>query len=160
MDIIDLGCGTGLCGELFRPFARHQIGIDLAPKMIEKSRARGVYDELEEQDVTVALAKRPRAVDLILAADVFIYVGGLDSVFEAAAGALRPGGLLAFTIESEETGAFTLRASRRYAHSARYIRQLASTWSFSEVSMQDAVIRTEKQVPMQGKVIVLRSTAR
>ena len=44
--ILDLGCGTGLCGKLFKPLAKRMIGIDLSPQMIEKCRQVSVYDEL------------------------------------------------------------------------------------------------------------------
>jgi predicted TPR repeat methyltransferase len=157
MDIIDLGSGTGMCGELFRPMARKLVGVDLAPKMIEMSRERGIYDHLMEQDITVALLESPGQFDLIVAADVFIYVGDLDEVFQAARTALRPGGLLAFSIESVDRGDYVLRSSRRYAQSLEYIRRLASHNGFKEVSIQDAVIRNEGNLPVMGKIIVLQS---
>src|SRR5262249_4785687 len=31
-DILDLGCGTGLCGTVFKPFAKSLAGIDLSEK--------------------------------------------------------------------------------------------------------------------------------
>jgi predicted TPR repeat methyltransferase len=157
MDIIDLGCGTGMCGELFRPMARKLVGVDLAPKMIEKSRQRGVYEELKEQDITVALQESPGQFDLIVAADLFIYIGYLDKVFQAAATALRPGGLLAFSIESADSGDYVLRRSRRYAQSADYIRRLASQFRFKEASIAGAILRTEGDLPVEGKIIVLQS---
>ena len=38
---IDLGCGTGLAAAAFAKEVDHFIGIDLSPRMIEKSRATG-----------------------------------------------------------------------------------------------------------------------
>ena len=157
LDILDLGCGTGLCGALFRPMARRLIGVDLSPRMIEKARQRGDYDELREMDLTVALEERPRSVDLILAADVFIYVGRLDEVIESAARALRPAGLFAFTIESLDAGDYCLRPTRRYAQSLAYIRRLAMLCRFTEVSAQPAVLRKNLDQPVDGFVIVLRA---
>ena len=40
LDILDLGCGTGLCGPLFKPIANSLAGVDLSPNMIEKCKAR------------------------------------------------------------------------------------------------------------------------
>jgi len=157
MDILDLGCGTGLCGMLFRPMARRLIGVDLSPGMLEKSRQRGVYDELIEDDAASALRNRPRSADLILAADVFIYVGALDNVFAAAAQALRPGGLLAFTIESLDSGDYVLRRTRRYAQSIAYVRRLAQGCRFTEVSMRPVVLRKDLGQPVEGLAIVLRA---
>ena len=94
----DLGCGTGLCGLLLRPAGRDAGGVDLSPAMIEKARARGVYDRLEAGDLVEAMKKAPRSFDLLVAADVFIYVGDLAPTFEAAARQpppRRPAGLLA-----------------------------------------------------------------
>lgn len=156
MDIIDLGCGTGICGELFRPMARRLGGVDLSPKIIAKARQRGIYDELKVQDITVALQESPGQFDLIVAADVFVYVGDLGLVFQAATTALRPDGLLAFSIESAETGDYVLRSSRRYAHSVNYIQRLASGCGFKEVSTQEAVLRTKNNLPLKRKIIVLR----
>ena len=40
---IDLGCGTGLAARAFARNVDRFIGIDLSPRMIEKSRATGLY---------------------------------------------------------------------------------------------------------------------
>jgi predicted TPR repeat methyltransferase len=157
LNVIDLGCGTGLCGLLFRPVASHLVGVDLSPRMIEKSRQRNVYDELAQADVVKALTARPAAADIILAADVFIYIGDLEAVFRAAAGALRPGGLLAFTIEviADAAGGFVLRPTRRYAQSAAYIRRLAIAVGLEEVSATPAVLRAGEEAGVDGLVFVL-----
>jgi SAM-dependent methyltransferase len=94
LDISDLGCGTGRVGELFRPLARSIIGVDLVPQMIVKSRERGVYDEVVQSEVAEFLHETDRRFDLILAADVFIYIGDLASVFEGAVKVLQPAGAL------------------------------------------------------------------
>jgi len=157
MDILDLGCGTGLCGVLFRPMARRLTGVDLSPGMLQKSRQRGVYDELIEDDAASALRTRPQSADLSRAADVFSYVGALDDVFAAAAQALRPGGLFAFTIESLETGDYILRRTRRYAQSIAYVRRLAQGCRFTEVSARPVVLRKDQGQPVEGMVVVLRA---
>src|SRR6185437_13438150 len=80
-DVLDLGCGTGRCGELFRPYARRMVGVDLAPNMIEISRKRGggrIYDELLNSHILAALERYREAFDILVAADVFIYVGALE----------------------------------------------------------------------------------
>jgi predicted TPR repeat methyltransferase len=156
MDILDLGCGTGLCGQLFRRMARRLVGVDLSPRMVQQARHCGVYDEVREDELLPVIKDRPNAFDLILAADVFIYVGELWDVFEASARALRPGGLMAFTIESVESGDYVLRRSLRYAHSMSYIRRLAETCGFEEVSARPCILRNESRKPMHGYVVVLR----
>eukprot|EP00953_Heterococcus_sp_UTEX-ZZ885_P010689 6237-Heterococcus_DN1.PRE.1 len=121
--VLDLGCGSGLCGRLFHEYTAvpggHCTGVDLSPKMVELSRQNGGYHTVLVRDVHDALrdavaaaaaaeaATAPHssdtttaaALDLILSADTFIYVGQLDLCFELSARALRTGGLFAFSIE-------------------------------------------------------------
>ena len=99
LSILDLGCGTGLAGLAFRPLAARLDGVDLSPAMIEKARARGIYDHLEVADLESALAAPGPAYDLILAADTLVYLGDLASVFRAAHGRLASDGFFLFTVE-------------------------------------------------------------
>jgi predicted TPR repeat methyltransferase len=159
LDIMDLGCGTGLCGVLFKPLAASLSGVDLSPKMIERAQERGLYDHLAVADITAALSKYQAAFDLLLAADVFIYVGALEGVFTAAAAALRPNSLFAFTVETADGDGFVLQSSYRYAHSLSYLRKLAATHGFSEEIVRPAVLRKEGQGQINGHIIVLRKPA-
>jgi predicted TPR repeat methyltransferase len=163
--VIDLGCGTGLLGESLRPTAGRLVGVDLSPRMVEKAREWDLYDELIVGDVAEALAARPAAFDLVAAADVFVYLGDLEPVFRATAGALRPGGLFAFSVEFlDEEGApgasgYRIGPSRRYAHSPGYVRRVAGENRFVELSLARAGLRLEKGQQVQGLVVVLRKPA-
>lgn len=157
LDVIDLGCGTGLCGPLFKPLARMLTGVDLSPKMAAKASERAVYDEIEVGELTAALLKREQALDLAIAADVFIYIGDLTGVFEAVAQALKSGGLLAFSVEkarAEEAQSYTLRSTGRYAHSQNYITELAQRYFFELVLQQEVDIRLEGGQPVLGDIYV------
>lgn len=157
IDIIDLGCGTGLCGPLFHPMAKRLIGVDLAPKMIAKARDRMVYDELLVDDLIPPLEANSDGFDLVLAADVFVYIGDLGPVFGATAAALRPGGLFMFSTEDEEDAqGFVLRASGRYAHGKSYITELAEKWNLDLVSVDDVSLRKESGQDIQGSIYVLK----
>jgi len=155
--VIDLGCGTGLCGALLRPVASTLVGVDLSPRMIEKARQRGVYDELLREDVVEALRRRPGSVDLVVAGDVFIYIGDLSPVFEAAAAALRPGGFFAFTIEviEDAAGDCLLRPTRRYAHSLGYVQRLAAAGGWTLRAATPAILRAGEGADVAGAVFVL-----
>ncbi|MEJ0072377.1 MAG: methyltransferase domain-containing protein [Pseudomonadota bacterium] len=69
LDIVDLGCGTGLGGAAFRSLARRLDGIDLSPRMIEQARARAIYQDLTVGELVAGLLARdparydPRARD-------------------------------------------------------------------------------------------------
>ena len=80
LQVLDLGCGTGLCGPLLRPIARHLVGVDLSPKMLAKAAGRGVYDQLNCAELTRWLASCSQRFDLVVAADVLCYFGDLAVV--------------------------------------------------------------------------------
>jgi predicted TPR repeat methyltransferase len=153
--VLDLGCGTGLCGPLFRDPAETLIGVDLSPGMLAKAQEKNVYDELIEGDLTDALRAESGTLDLVVSADVFVYVGALREVFAGCAAAIRPGGLFAFSVESCQGEEFVLRPSGRYAHSTVYIRGLASEFGFSEALCEEAILRTGAHQPITGHIFVL-----
>jgi predicted TPR repeat methyltransferase len=155
LDVLDLGCGTGLCGVELRPMAKRLVGVDLSPGMLERSAARGIYDQLIEDDITQTLLRTPDQWDLIVAGDVMIYVGDLAAVMSAAAAALRPGGWLAFTVERHEGTGFFLNPSFRYSHSLDYVRQLASGCELKEALTQEVTIRLQAKTPVAGWIVIL-----
>ena len=153
--VVDLGCGTGLVGVEVKPFARALIGSDLSPRILARARQRGIYDELHCEDLLVTLA-RVRDADLIVAADVFIYVGVLEAAFAACANALRPGGALAFSTERSDTEEVALLTTLRYAHAPGYIARLAAEHGFTIERAEPSVLRVEKESPVHGELYVLR----
>ncbi|MFC1773936.1 tetratricopeptide repeat protein [Pseudomonadota bacterium] len=157
LDFLDLGCGTGLCGPLFRPQAKKLVGVDLAPGMLEQAAELGVYDRLITGDISSVLRKSKSAYDVVLAADVFIYVGELEQVFEAIERALKPGGLFAFSVESGNDGdGYSLLATGRYAHSVSYIKTVAAATGLREVNMDAKVLRIDRDIPINGHIFVLK----
>jgi predicted TPR repeat methyltransferase len=157
LDVIDLGCGTGLCAPLFRGMARTLHGVDLSPRMIEKARERALYDSLEVNDVASSLASSVAKWDLVISSDVFVYVGDLRQIFMACTAALRPGGMFAFSVEAgDDVDAFVLRSTGRYAHASIYIRELAAQLSFREIECQSAVLRKDNGQDINGYVFLLQ----
>ncbi len=156
LDILDLGCGTGLAGVRFRPLARRLEGVDLSPEMIEHARRRGIYDAVSVAELTAALGATDRTFDLLIAADVFVYIGDLEPVMAAAAGALRRGGLLAFTVEWQHRRAYTLRGSGDYTPSPAYVRQCGKAAGFVEASGGVDRLRLRRGKPVKGYVSVMR----
>lgn len=157
LNVLDLGCGTGLCGPWLRRHARRLLGVDLAPRMIAKTREKKIYDELRVEDVVQTLRSSGAVYDLVVAADVFPYLGDLASLFQACGAALRIGGLFAFSVESDDRAeGYVLRKTDRYAHSATYIRKLADAAGFKEVSRDEVVLRKHKGAPVTGYIFVYR----
>jgi predicted TPR repeat methyltransferase len=160
LDVLDLGCGTGLCGPLLRPLARTLAGVDLSAAMIEKARGRGVYDRLEVADLVDALCAAPRAsFDLLVAADVLNYIGDLAPTMEAATAALPRDGLFSFSVEASGAGEgrFQLRAAtHRYAHAEAYLRHVADIYGFDVRSLEAITIRKEANSPVNGYLVTLQ----
>ncbi len=158
LDVLDLGCGTGLCGQIFRHRARTLTGVDLSAQMVEAARQRGIYDHLAVGEISETLRGRPASFDLILAADVFVYVGDLSGIFADAQRALRPGGLFAFSVEAHDGDGYVLRPTRRYAHSLGQIEDLASKNALLKLRADRAVLRTDDEKDVEGWVLVLKSS--
>jgi predicted TPR repeat methyltransferase len=154
--VLDLGCGTGLCGDAFRGVARRLVGTDLSAKMIEVATARGVYDELYTEDLVATLARETASVDLIVAADVFIYVGALEAAFAASAAALRDGGLFAFSTEPHDGEGFHFQTTSRYAHSETYVRELGRRSGLAIVQAAETTLRMHDGKPILGRLYLLR----
>ncbi len=153
--VLDAGCGTGLCGPLLRPFARRLVGVDLSAGMLEHAAASEVYDELRVAELVSALAEEPASYDVIVAADVLIYFGSLEAMFEAAASALRPGGLLAVSAERHDGEGWTLSPNGRYAHSEGYLRATSAAAGLAVRDLSEWVCRLEMGVPVDAYIAVL-----
>jgi predicted TPR repeat methyltransferase len=154
--VVDLGCGTGLCGELFRPLANTLVGCDLSSGMLNKAAAKEIYDELHQEDLVTTLGRYDADIDLAIAADVFIYVGDLQPTFVALATALRTGGRLAFSIEDAQSGTFVLRDTGRYAHSKRWVNHVATEAGLTMEWTRAVTIRKEGDEEIRGHLIVAR----
>ncbi len=156
LDVLDLGCGTGLCAPLLRPAARRLVGVDLSQRMLERAAQQGDYDELVCAEATQMLRASPDSQDVVVAADVLMYFGELDELFAATHVALRAGGLFAFSAEAGDAAEIELRPNLRFAHSHGYLRKLARRHHFAVESMAQAPIRQERLADVQAHIVVLR----
>ena len=158
LDVLDAGCGTGLCGPLIAPHARRLIGVDLSGGMLSQAREKNVYDELLQEELTAYLGGQKDAFDVIVSADTLVYFGGLEEVVAAAAGALRPGGLFIFTLEhasAEDAPDHRLLTHGRYAHTRPYVERVLVGSGFAPEIAQ-AELRMESGVPVAGLVVRAR----
>jgi predicted TPR repeat methyltransferase len=161
--VLDAGCGTGLGLEQLRPLASRLVGVDLSPRMVEKARERGGYDELVVAELTSFLRERPGAFDVIGCIDTFCYFGDLEDVIGAAFGALRPGGILCFTVEktdiSLDGSGYRLEHHGRYAHQRRYVRSTLAAAGFADIEMHDEILRLEGGKGVSGLLVSARVPA-
>jgi predicted TPR repeat methyltransferase len=158
--VLDLGCGTGLAGLAFRPFCDRLTGVDLSPAMIERARAKGLYDRLIAADLFDHLAGvRNAEVHLVLAADVLVYLAELGRLHGKVARVLAPGGLFAFTVETHDGPGVVLQETLRYAHGTDHVRAAIASAGLTLLMLEPVSTRTEKGAPVPGLVAVARREA-
>ncbi|HEX8415983.1 MAG TPA: methyltransferase domain-containing protein [Methylobacterium sp.] len=156
-DALDLGCGTGLMGAALAGRVDRLTGIDLSPAMLAQAERTGRYVSLVEGDLTTFLDGAPAlSFDLVVAADVFIYLGHLDRALAGIGRALRRGGLAAFTVQSHDGDGAVLGPDARYAHGDAHIRAAASASGLDVESLTPAAIRRERGADVPGRIAVLR----
>lgn len=160
IEVLDAGCGTGLCGEWIRPLARRLVGVDLSPAMIEQARQRGCYDELACAELTSFAARTLERFDLVMAADVLCYFGELDEPIGALRRVLHPGGFLVFSVEdlsAAQPGAgdsgYRLLEHGRYAHDVRYLEAQIRSAGLELESVEPGVLRYERGAPVHGLIV-------
>jgi predicted TPR repeat methyltransferase len=155
LDVLDAGCGTGLCGALIAPFARRLIGVDLSEGMLTHAKDKHVYHELIKAELTEYLRDNSEAFDLIVSADTLVYFGALQGIIAAVAGALRPNGLFVFTLEHTVADSginYRLELHGRYSHARPYVEHLLTLSGLQSKTVQ-AELRMEAGAPVQGLVI-------
>ena len=156
--LLDLGCGTGLVGEaLIKHYAiARKAGVDIAEKMIDVSREKGIYDDLIHGDAADVLAATTETFDLIAAIDLFIYVGDLAALMPLIAGALAPGGVFAYSIEVLGEGKYKLLRTGRFAHSVKYVEDLARAAGLVPLASRPVVLRLENSADVSGRIGLLQ----
>lgn len=165
-NILDLGCGTGLCGQVFRHVASSITGVDLSSEMIRLSRDSGFYETLEQGDLLEFLTVTQHRFDLILAADVLSYFGDLSEVIRLCANRLCNSGVLAFTVEALEFAAepceplsdFALLNTRRFAHSRTYLERVTKQFGLTAISIVEKPLRRNPIEPIPAWIGAFRKT--
>jgi predicted TPR repeat methyltransferase len=156
LDVLDAGCGTGLCGLLVAPYARRLVGVDLSEGMLDHAREKNVYDELVRGELTAYLQDRHDAFDLIVTADTLVYFGALEDVTVAAAGALRSGGRLIFTVEevtgNDTSSTYCIRPHGRFNHRAQYVEHVLVKAGL-KADIARAELRMEFGAPVAGLMV-------
>lgn len=163
LDILDIGCGTGLVGAQIRHLAARLDGVDVSGAMLEKARDKKIYDRLDQADLASFMSARADSYDAIVGAATLIHFGSLHAVFQAAAACLREGGLFVFTLFPNEEGDFAVASNDRlaqsgcYTHSAAYVERLAAESGFLTQMLKKAVHEYDQDGnPIPGILVVLR----
>lgn len=159
LNIVDAGCGTGLCGPLVKPWAKRLAGCDLSVGMLRRADTRGIYDVLHKAELAFYLETQPDTFDAVISADTLCYFGPLDRPIAAAARSLRSGGWLVFTVEAlpdERAEEHRLQLSGRYAHTQRHVRATAERAGLTVADLRAEVLRQEAGKPVDGWIVTAR----
>jgi predicted TPR repeat methyltransferase len=159
LDVLELGCGSGLCGLLFRGFARRLVGVDLSPRMLALAAGKQAYDQLVEAELFEYLATAKETFDVVLAANVLIYFGELAPLVEGVARVLRPGGVFLFDVEKGDGPEPGFHVSGRYTHSRGLLEHILSPRGFTFARIQEAAMRTEQGAPVAALCCAARRCA-
>ena len=181
LDVLDAGCGTGLCAPWLAPYAKRLVGVDLSTGMLDKARQRGGYDELVAAELASWLASRTAMFDLVVSADTLCYFGRLDGVLGAAWRSLRPDGWLVFTVESHdaadagtagapsdagpattagaEAADHRLQPHGRYSHRRGYVLHTLAAAGFESIDAVPALLRNEAGRGVGGWLVAARVPA-
>jgi predicted TPR repeat methyltransferase len=153
--VLDLGCGTGLSGAVFRDIAKHLVGVDISPRILSKAREKNIYDELIEMDIVSALNQLQEKYNLIIAADTLVYLGDLSAIFTACHRLLDTNGLFTFSLEAGNVSPYQLQKTGRFTHTKSYIENLAAQHQLTILQCRSITCRTQEEQPVEGFIFVL-----
>jgi len=154
-NILDLGCGTGLCGALFKPHCEKLYGVDISSKMIQQAHGKKIYDELKAQEIIEYLAQSEAKFGLFIAADVLVYLGNLEPVFQGISNAAESEARFIFSTETTDKG-FVLKPSGRFGHSIDYVEKVAGKFNWKLEDVQSDILRVENGQNVSGNLFFFR----
>ncbi|WP_320036038.1 methyltransferase domain-containing protein [Halarcobacter sp.] len=158
--ILDLGCGTGLLGKTIVESFPNLVGVDISSNMIDETRKKDIYSELHTNDIHKFLLESVKEYDLIIAADVFIYIGALKTIFSSIKKTINSDSHFIFTIElldELEKESFQLGKSGRFSHTIKYIESLCKDFGFELIDKEEIILREENKIGQKGAIFILKT---
>jgi predicted TPR repeat methyltransferase len=150
--LLDLGCGTGLVAQALQGTRGYTVGVDISEKMLVEAEKKKLYQQLHQVDVRDALRDtKPASFDLIVAADVFNYLGKLGNIATDAFRILRPEGLFCFTVELDQANPAsegTAANNMRILHGEQSTRAALESAGFTEITIESFAMRVESGEPV------------
>jgi len=168
--ILDLGCGTGLaCSELRKHLPLNNstrdiviTGVDISPKMLAIAEKKECYNYTVTDDITNYVENEKNKYHIILAADVFVYIGELHKLLSNCRRISLPNSLLVFTVENGDVDKrnednFFPQLSGRYAHKKRYLDDISRETGWSLIELTEISGREDKGKPVAGYLVILKT---
>lgn len=154
---LDLGCGTGLTGQIFKDECKSLTGVDISPKMLDIASKKDIYSKLDVADIYDFINNSSQRFSLIVAADVFPYFGKLDTIFSNMADISTPGCILCFSVEQAHSEPYILRKTGRFAHSKTYIQEKCQDTGWDIVELTCTPLRKEKDKWIEGFLVLTQN---
>ncbi|MAA78710.1 MAG: hypothetical protein CL916_05580 [Deltaproteobacteria bacterium] len=151
-NVLDLGCGTGLMGNVMHEHSDQIFGLDLSPLMIQEAEKKDVYTQLFLEDIFSVCDLEIPQLDLIIAADVLVYVGDLAPLFTILAQKILKKGYLLFSVE-ECCDGFILGSEARFLHSLSHIYSSLPP-SIEIVATKRAPLRKNNEEWVEGLLLL------
>lgn len=162
LNVLDLGCGTGLVAAKLGRIKGAMVGVDLSIQMIEQAARHEVYDKIHTVNVLDALTATPDSLyDVLTACEVFPYVGDLSQAVPDAFRLLVPGGHFIFSCEvASETGPnLVLKHGLRYQHKLSHIQGLCKAAGLDQIEPTMLTLFTENGIAVEGFAIIAHKPA-
>lgn len=164
---LDIGCGTGLLAPFLTDIIHQFEGIDLSPNMLAVAKQKGAYSALTLAEAAQFLKTCYTTYHLIVAADVLVYFGELETLFRFCRQALKAKGYFSFSIETLSLAEipnlphadFALRKTGRYAHRVLYIHTLSQQLGFNLLAQDQVTLRYQENKPIVGHLFILQKPA-
>lgn len=156
LSVLDLGCGTGMVGEVMQSCARMLVGVDLSQAMLDQASKKQIYHRLHRSEITEYLRASDEQHELIACMDTFIYLGRLEEILALIHQNLKVGGMLLFSTEKlpgTDTDTYRLNISGRYSHHPHYLTTLLGNTGFTLRKLADVQIRNESGYPIEGQFV-------
>lgn len=158
--ILDLGCGTGLTADLFYHHATWIEGVDISSEMIAQARQKKLYHQLHVSDIHDFLERAgDLSYQLVLAADVLVYIGDLSGVMKGVAKHLASDGVFAFTCQKHDGEGLVLGADHRFSHSQEYLESVIKESGLVIRSLYQSSSRQDRGKDVDGWVCVVEKAS-
>lgn len=157
LEVLDVGCGTGLCGVYFKEKISIDFltGIDISAGMLmqakqAKVQGKPAYDNLLKTDFNSYLLNSEKKFHIIMSACSLHYANDLEAIITHFNKMLYPKGILAFSVEKSSVNDIVLNEKmENFSYSKSYLENAANKAGFSKVIINEVVVDDKNTVLWQ-----------